>query len=582
MKKKFILGIILGLALTACGVKDTNIETSQVNDKLYSFVYQEDEVIDFDNKELLDITYRTIKDQPLNPYFSLHDYANLYADVLKEGYQIKITTQNYDTIFRVLDDSNNLYFSAQFNAYVKTIFYGGDFSETLVTANDYSKTSLTIRGKFTTTLVQTSSGYKELSYKNVGYTSFVKGGIYYFPLSLLETVIASNSGIRHIFNYNRLIQYQSNEQLSKQKYLINGIETTSNIEMANYIANKMYEMPDYLIKDRLNCFNFIMQYQYGLKIHKGISDMMDYLSKQSFYSDFSSTDPIVRREALYKAFALLDDGHSSIRDNDDMPWNVETSISPYGEHVSRLYEVKSSLTAQRNLTPGQVYYSSDEKLAFFSFDSFTFATSAYDDEGNLKESLSDYNSEDFDTFFYFVKMLNQIKEKGNVKDVVIDISINGGGTVGILFKLLPLLSKDNSAAAFLANDALDTIVRYKLECDSNGDGNFDINDCFGNDFNIHILSSEFSFSCANAFAYYVQKNNICDVIGQTSGGGECTVNESYLPSGEHFYHSSLLRIGWSHSGIFSGDEDGAPVDLTIPYEQFYDLDALQKAILNNK
>ena len=64
----------------------------------------------------------------------------------------------------------------------------------------------------------------------------------------------------------------------------------------------------------------------------------------------------------------------------------------------------------------------------------------------------------------------------------------------------------------------------------------------------------------------------------TSGGGECTVGENYLPSGEHFSHSSHMHIGWYEDSKFIGDEEGAPLDIEISTDKFYNLDTLQQLI----
>lgn len=83
-----------------------------------------------------------------------------------------------------------------------------------------------------------------------------------------------------------------------------------------------------------------------------------------------------------------------------------------------------------------VRYSSDGTTAYFSFDGFNSIV-YYDDEEKEKDKLND-------TYYLFVDHLNQIKARGNVERVVLDITTNGGGYVLIMAKLLALLSKDNN------------------------------------------------------------------------------------------------------------------------------------------
>ena len=497
----------------------------------------------------------------------------------KAGFEFKISS-NFGIFSVLVTGEEGNYFVAQINTSSKKIMMNGDFSSTLTTEPDLSKSSLTIGLKSENESTSSSPSILSMDYGKVGFRTFSNRGQYYFPLSLLERIFSNASGVYHLFNYKRIVQYTDSEQLSKKKYVEHG-ETieSSNAEMREYISSTFNNiMPDYLIKDRYASFLFIMEYQYGLKSTRNISSMISYLTNQSFFNDFLSTDVVKRTEAYYKTVALLDDGHTSIRDGIDFPWYQQVNVNPTGEHVKNIVAIRQRLQSQRTLTPGEVHYSNDKKLAFLSFDSFTFTFEAYEKDGSLKEGLSNYNSVDFDTFFYLTKKLNQIKEKGGVEDVVIDISCNGGGTIGILMKLIPLLSKDNSGTIYLKSDLTKMTTKINLSCDSNNDEKYDINDCFGNDFKFHILTSGFSFSCGNAFPFFLQKCGIAEIIGVKSGGGECTVMESHLPSGETLYHSSVNHMGWYENDTFYGDEDGASVDKAVNYDDFYNLEKLQEII----
>ena len=185
---------------------------------------------------------------------------------------------------------------------------------------------------------------------------------YYFPLSLLERIFSNASGVYHLFNYRRIVQYTDSEQLSKKKYVEHGKTfESSNAEMREYISSTFNNiMPDYLIKDRYASFLFIMEYQYGLKSTRNISSMISYLTNQSFFNDFLSTDVVKRTEAYYKTVALLDDGHTSIRDGIDFPWYQQVNVNPTGEHVKNIVAIRQRLQSQRTLTPGEVHYYNDE------------------------------------------------------------------------------------------------------------------------------------------------------------------------------------------------------------------------------
>lgn len=580
MKKRFALLLTtLSLAISGCSILIERANTVEYKTNVYSLI-NDDDVINFDNNPGQEITYRAREGEELNPYFTISDYLSMLDPIKKPDYEFNVQSLLQMIVVTIKRPEGSL-FVAQINPYSHTVVKNGNFSSALTTERDLTKTSLNLRMNETYEMVKSGNDVLSMDYKKAGYRPFSQNNKVYFPLSLLERIFSEECDIHHVFNYKRIIQFKENEDLSNKQYIVDGGEPiTSNQEMKNYINDVFHdEMPEYLLKDRLATINFIMENQYGLKSTWGVDSMVNYLSKQSFYDDFLSTNATTRYAAFYKMFAYLDDGHTSPRDAIDSPWARSVEVSPYGPKVAGIYTTRAELNALRTLTPGQVYYSSDNKLAFFSFDSFTFANEAFNDDGSEKTTLSDYDSSDYDTFFYVAKMLQEIKNKGAVEDVVVDISINGGGTVGVLLKLLPLFTKNNNAEFYLRTDILPKVVqKYYISCDSNGDGEYKDDDCFGNDFKFHILTSGFSFSCGNAFPFVIQKMGVADIIGVTSGGGECAVSECYLPSGEHFYRSGAIHFGWFKDDNFVGDEGGAPVDKNISYADFYNLEHLQQVV----
>ena len=570
MKNKTIVlfGLLLTVSLTSCRM--TIIETTSKSADLYAL---------FGNKvEKETISYQVLEGEDLLPFFTLKSYVSIFEKYLKENVKFEVSETTKDSTVLVKDNNNAVYYAASITPIRKVVVLNGDFSSALTIEKDYSKSSLYVGNKSDYKVVSESTGLRTFSFNGLDFTTFYKNGENYYPLSLLECVFGSYGGVHVFYNYNRFFLYSDYDELTGTTYQINGENKTAFQEMKGYIKDKMPTMPLYLRKDRKAAFLFTLENQYGLKFTRKISSMKKYLEDQSFFSDFLSESNLKRREAYYKTFALLDDGHTSIRDHNDFAW-MEGEFNPYGPNMSRIISVRQALSTQRTLAPGEVYYSTDEKLAFFTFDSFTFAQNAYQSDGvTLKEDLSDYHSVNYDSFFYFVRCLNEIKTKNTVDDVIIDISTNGGGVLGMMMKLITLLSENNTSDIYVQTDLTGIVQKMTTKVDTNRDGKYNNLDVFGTDFNFYVLTSEFSFSCGNAFPFYLKKNGIAKVIGVKSGGGECAVSESYLPSGEHFTHSGHLHIGWYDGTSFEGDEAGAPVDIPVSYEDFYNLDKLQTLI----
>ena len=566
-KKLIFFTLLSTLVLTSCRI--TLLKTEEKTVTITS-------LFDGEVDDSRTISYLVKEGEELLPYFSLSSYLSMYDKYLTDGYKYDLDESSGAMI--TVYSGDEPIFLAGIDYSSQYVVENGDFSSAFTFSKDYSKSSLSIYSEQEAEIVKSPTAIREFSYRNMGFTTFTKNRIVYYPLSLLECVFAPYSGVHHFYNYKRLLQYADYEELTDTTYKIYGEDTTAFKEMKNYMDTSLEVMPLYLRKDRKASFLFTMENQYGIKYTKSISSMRRYLEEQDFFNDYLSEDNLKRNEAYYKTFALLDDGHTSIRDHKDFPYK-EGEFNPYGLHVSNILSIRQTLSKQRELAPGEVYYSTDNKLAFFTFDTFSFAMEAYQEDGKtLKEDLSDYHSENYDSFFYFIKCLNEIKTKGGVEDVVIDISTNGGGTVGTMLKLITLLAKTNSSDVYLNSDVTDVVQKMTTKVDSNMDGVYNDLDVYGNEFKIHILTSEFSFSCGNAFPFYLQKNGIAQIIGQKTGGGECAVAESYLPSGEHYYHSSNLHIGWYNEALFEGDEAGVTPDLLIEYKDFYNLDKLQSLI----
>ncbi|CRH57018.1 carboxy-terminal protease [Chlamydia trachomatis] len=132
--------------------------------------------------------------------------------------------------------------------------------------------------------------------------------------------------------------------------------------------------------------------------------------------------------------------------------------------------------------------------------------------------------------------LEKISKNKKIKNVVIDISQNGGGNIGAMYRVLGLLTNNDivSHSHEMQSNAK-TTENYKI--DANKDGNYNDNDAFDN-FNYYILTSKNTFSAANSFSAIVKEMNIGKIIGQKSGGGTSSVLPLVLNDGTSILISS--------------------------------------------
>lgn len=142
-----------------------------------------------------------------------------------------------------------------------------------------------------------------------------------------------------------------------------------------------------------------------------------------------------------------------------------------------------------------------------------------------------------DDMVIFLDALKKAASDPEVKNFVIDITANGGGSADIVLAMTSLIldksyiSQDNSLTGQRS------IVEY--EVDRNFNGVFDAADQdVRYDLNFAVLTSPMSFSCGNLFPSILKDAGI-PVMGATSGGGACAIQAMCTADGFCFQISSF-------------------------------------------
>ncbi len=164
------------------------------------------------------------------------------------------------------------------------------------------------------------------------------------------------------------------------------------------------------------------------------------------------------------------------------------------------------------------------------------------------------------------------KEQG-VRNFVIDLTTNGGGLTTVVTYILALITNKNTQCAAVSEYELFQNSGTMLKLINCVDVNLDkeYNELDGEliyDFNFALLTSKYTFSAANQLSVRAKENGVM-MIGETSGGGGCTVTKFYTPGCElirsSMYYKAVLENG--------GDTDrGAEVDVDLrkPYTGEFD------------
>ncbi|MBP5706159.1 MAG: hypothetical protein J6W76_02655 [Spirochaetales bacterium] len=188
--------------------------------------------------------------------------------------------------------------------------------------------------------------------------------------------------------------------------------------------------------------------------------------------------------------------------------------------------------------------------------------------------------------------LERASEDPNIKNFVVDVSLNiGGFTDNVAFFTSLIMNK---AEFVMKNTLTGQKITILYEVDRNLDGKFDASDDkVKYNFNFAVLESSYSYSCPNLFSS-IMKDEGYAVLGEKSGGGVCWAQRMQSAEGITYQISSgkaflLNKAGESiEPGIVPTNpiELGPNVSVTIDketieipdYSNFWNIDLISSKV----
>jgi C-terminal processing protease CtpA/Prc len=171
-----------------------------------------------------------------------------------------------------------------------------------------------------------------------------------------------------------------------------------------------------------------------------------------------------------------------------------------------------------------------------------------------------------------------LREGSPIQNVVMDLSCNGGGNTGAAeYVMATFLGEADFSIKNTMTGALTDSV-YTI--DTNLDGVFDEKDTLaGKGLNLFCITSPLSFSCGNLVPCVFKSSQKVTLLGQTSGGGSCSVHCFTTVYGSSFQVSGFRRFSVMKNGSFYDIDLGADPDYYIARpEKFYTREALTEFI----
>ena len=358
-------------------------------------------------------------------------------------------------------------------------------------------------------------------------------------------------------------------------------------------ANRMYEAAPEAMSEEFAAFNFRelcfnLDHFYGLREEHGIGKFVDMLAQNyDLFTQLRGTDPEVFDSALNVLTATyLDDGHSgfkkfSWRTGDKTGAEFAKTLANVG--ISSIIRLGASFSFQQERAKaypdGIPKYEEIGDTAFITFNEFSVKRERSEDYYNIE------NPDDpQDTIELIMYANRQIKREGSpVKNIVIDLSMNGGGNA----------SAAVFATAWFAGNAIidlknpltgaESIVAYKADVNLNGLTTNDPGDSVAHGYNLYCLTSSQSFSCGNLLPGCFRESGIVTLIGRTSGGGSCVVRPCTTASGAFFQLSGIKQLSTVINGSFYNIDQGIEPDIYLSkVSSFYDRQGLVDLIHEHK
>ena len=328
---------------------------------------------------------------------------------------------------------------------------------------------------------------------------------------------------------------------------------------------------------------------YGLKDVAGFTSFDEYAQKKGLKEGLLSQEADTYDKTLCSLLnGHIDDGHTryalpSIQSGKFASDATKMVSENVGPRTKGLLDKRAAYVKLRkdtmNLGPeaqvqdhlGLFMQNSTAVVRFDDFISQGIFISNTFDEGEIptidpKAALTTNTPLGFDACF------DKIAKNKDIKNVVIDITCNGGGSIMTLPYVLAHFTDDPYIRIHDQNTGVTKEFHYQVDLnhDSVWGGN---GDTYKGKYNFYILTSDFSFSCAN-FLPSMAKEVGVKTIGLKTGGGACAVCVFADATGSTYNFSSPMLCYPKSGEGYAHNDAGVPVDYELPSTSWYDLTKL--------
>jgi hypothetical protein len=388
---------------------------------------------------------------------------------------------------------------------------------------------------------------------------YPQAGKTYVPLNTYSDFFLNPYGV--FLTYNSKAAFLANDMSAfASLYYTDEVKGSRSASLAEYTYHEF-------------CAN--MDNNYGLKESHGIVSMDDFVTRTGFKNDMLSSDASISSTA-YSKFILgyFDDSHSGVNLSSYLAGNLPMIKNDYfGPSMTEKSNSSLPYLAARKAVYGDTikpYEVVGGDTAIITFDSFATSTSDYYSKTPTEEDAGK------DTMALVSFANAQIAANSAIKNVVLDLSLNGGGALDAAGYLLSWMLGGVTIHSSDPFDGAKASVTYYG--DTNLDGQFNESD-FLSGKKLYCLTTMTSFSCGNLVPSLFKESGAVTLLGRTSGGGACVVGHSCLADGTIFQYSSPSMLCTRKNGSYYSVDQGVAPDVVIDDPAtFYDRTALRTKI----
>jgi len=482
--------------------------------------------------------------------------------------------------------------------------------------------------KNVTTKTYKAGSAKVMDLKKYKIVVYEKDGKCYMPYefykNFFEIYICQDKGYAVDLDWNGTGLYQIVPGINNLKYSP-AKHVTESKKLEKAAAPDGFYNADYMEY----CYNLLaltLDTRFGLRerVRRNTGKTYQYMPNgalealKPYHDDLVSTDNDKSSKALRNFFkeCLDDAGHTAYTNLNVLSTEeVKYRNEVFGEEYLSSYAISSGMDAERNKTDimkntgtlenpvyviedGYREYTSAEAgkgtIAYITFDSFDSESGLTTEEkaaGEATENpreLAEYTTKDnyMNDTLRLTMYANKMIKQNNIKNVVVDLSCNGGGVVYTEHFLASWLC--GGVTEKIYNPTTNSYCEYRVEADIDGDGKFDDNDKLASDVQLYVITSRNSFSCGNMLPTNIQDNrpNNTTFIGTKSGGGACFVDGKILLGlGTMCQFSSckhMLRGNSSYGNFITNDTGNTITSGWAISDKDNPADFFNRASINNK